>query len=80
MYFVTENEHRLPSIKAETKCHMIGYKQSYIHKLTPFSNEGRQKLQKATCYEPYRILSPRPHSVLHTRRLRGLQTLPFSRT
>ena len=31
-----------------------------IHKLTPFSHGGRQKLQNAT--DPYILLSPRPHS------------------
>ena len=37
------------------------YTYSYIHKLTPFSLEGRQKLLKATCYDRYILLSPRPH-------------------
>ena len=30
-----------------------GYKSTYIHKLTPFSHGGKQKLQNATCYDPY---------------------------
>ena len=37
---------------------------TYIHKLTPFSHGVRQKLQNATCYVPYILLSPRPHSYI----------------
>ena len=29
-----------------------------IDKLTPFSHGGRQKLQNATCYDSYILLSP----------------------
>ena len=36
----------------------------YIHNLTPFSHGGRWKLQNATCYNPYILLSPRPHSYI----------------
>ena len=35
-----------------------------IHKLTSFSHESRQKLQNTTCYDPYILLSPRPHSYI----------------
>ena len=37
---------------------------TYVHKLTPFSHEGRQKPQHATCYDPYILLSPRPGSYI----------------
>ena len=46
---------------------LIIYYINYIHKhnkLTPFSHGGRQKLQMATCYDPYILLSPRPHSYI----------------
>ena len=40
------------------------YIHTYIHKLTPFSHEGRQKLQNASCYDPYILLSPHPRSYI----------------
>ena len=40
---------------------------TYIKRLTSFSHGCRQKLQNATCYDPYILLSPRPfHTSDHT--------------
>ena len=60
--------------------HFFFFVKTYIHKLTPFSNGGCQK-QNATCYVPYILLSPRPHSyIIHARTLRVLRTCPYWRT
>ena len=37
---------------------------TYTHKLTPFPDGGRKKLQNATCYDLYILLLPRPHSYI----------------
>ena len=39
-------------------------KQVYIHKLTSFSHRGRQKLQNATCYDPYILISKQVYILL----------------
>ena len=62
---VAEAENKAVQKKLDQQVRFIKLLTSYIHKITPFSHEGRQKLQKPAMILTYSTFI---HLIIHARR------------